>query len=526
MSTWWPILVPPLATCIPLLFGIAAALAPPGKPLRRASAVAWAAAALALTVVILGALAPAGSLAGGLVRLDAVTGTMLVLVCAIALVIVRYSRSQLQGEPGEHRYARALMATLGAVTTLVLANHLGLIAIAWTATSLALHQLLTFFRERTQALVAAHKKFLLSRFADACLLTALLVLYVSVGSLHLDDVFAWAAARGELPAPVQVATVLLVVAVCLRSAQLPFHGWLTQVMEAPTPVSALLHAGIVNIGGFVMIRLAPFMAHAPVAQTLLVIVGTTTAVVAALVMTTRASVKGALAWSTCAQMGFMLVQCGLGLWHLALLHLVAHSLYKAHAFLGAGSAVEAWRVHALAPRRGPIGATRMVVAAVIAVAGVAALGMVVDAELGMEGDLGGWPLALFLGPSLAPLLAGTVGRGVRSLAAVTVGGVGVTLLYAAWHALAARGLSLPVAPVASAASWAIVAAGVSLLFGLQVALQSRPHGWIARTLAPRLHAGLHLDEIFTRLTFRLWPPELPPRKNPLNPLNVAETVEG
>src|SRR4029079_16771746 len=99
----------------------------------------------------------------------------------------------------------------------------------------------------------------------------------------------------------------------------------------------------VNIGGFVMIRLAPLMAKATVAQALLLAVGLVTAIVGSLVMTTRASIKVALAWSTIAQMGFMLVQCGLGVWHLALLHLLAHSVYKAHAFLTSGSVVETWR---------------------------------------------------------------------------------------------------------------------------------------------------------------------------------------
>src|SRR5690349_16746348 len=116
-----------------------------------------------------------------------------------------------------------------------------------------------------------------------------------------------------------------------------------QVMEAPTPVSALLHAGVVNIGGFVMIRLAPLMAHATLAQNILVGVGLFSTIIASLVMATRAAIKSVLAWSTIGQMGFMLVQCGLGAWHLALMHLLAHSCYKAHSFLSSGSIVRQWR---------------------------------------------------------------------------------------------------------------------------------------------------------------------------------------
>src|SRR5690606_5596011 len=118
-----------------------------------------------------------------------------------------------------------------------------------------------------------------------------------------------------------------------------FHGWLIQVMEAPTPVSALLHAGIINLGAFVAIRLAQLFVATPAALTLLLLAGLTSAALAGLVMRTRGSVKGALAWSTCAQMGFVLVEIGLGAFDLALLHIVAHGAYKANAFLASGSGV-------------------------------------------------------------------------------------------------------------------------------------------------------------------------------------------
>ncbi|HLM46157.1 MAG TPA: proton-conducting transporter membrane subunit, partial [Myxococcaceae bacterium] len=216
---------------------------------------------------------------------------MLTLVGFIGLVILRFSKAYLHGDPGRPRYLRWLLATLGAVGVLLLTSNLLVLVLAWMATSLALHQLLTFYADRTQALVAAHKKFLVSRVADLCMLGALALIGSRVGSLEFAAIQAWAEATPSLPAGMQGATVLLVLGVSLKSAQLPFHGWLLQVMEAPTPVSALLHAGVVNIGGFVMIRLAPLMVKAELAQTLLVLIGTTTAGVAALVMTTRVSVK-------------------------------------------------------------------------------------------------------------------------------------------------------------------------------------------------------------------------------------------
>jgi NAD(P)H-quinone oxidoreductase subunit 5 len=155
----------------------------------------------------------------------------------------------------------------------------------------------------------------------------------------------------------QLAALLIASAAMVKCAQFPMHGWLIQVVEAPTPVSALLHAGVINLGGFLLL-MAPLMRHADLANWLLLIVAGLTCVAAALITMTRVSVKVLLAWSTVAQMGLMLVECALGQYGLALLHLVAHSCYKAYAFLAAGSRgrelpAQAARTAAYAPRRHP-----------------------------------------------------------------------------------------------------------------------------------------------------------------------------
>ena len=504
-SAWSPLLCS-LGPAIPCVL-VLAALAWP----RRAQA----ACALALTLVLgldLALLAGVGPLDGAAfgIRLDVVTAVMLSLVCGIGLVIARYSQTYLLGEPRQGAYFRWLLLTLGAVTVLVITNSLLVVAAAWTATSIALHQLLTFYPQRMPALVAAHKKFLLSRLADACLWSSLTLIWLNVGSLNLDRLDAWASTAGALTPTMHLAAVLVVAAVALKSAQLPFHGWLTQVMEAPTPVSALLHAGIVNIGGFLLIRLAPWMAHAWVAQLLLVGIGLSTCVVAALVMTTRVSVKVALAWSTCAQMGFMLVQCGLGAWHLALLHLVAHSLYKAHAFLSAGSAVDVWRVNLLAPPRPRPSLRDLVRATAVALGGVAIAARLLAywGPAGGHTDVSDQVLALLVGLALVPMFIGRVGA--WALARATTQAAATALLYLGWHAMAAH--LLPTAPPAGAIAdfgWALVALAFLGLFALKANFALNPGGRLARALYPGLFAGLYLDERFTRLTFRLWPPRLP-----------------
>jgi NAD(P)H-quinone oxidoreductase subunit 5 len=442
----------------------------------------------------------------GLVQLDMVSSAMLVLVCTLAVVVVRYSRTYLAGESGLDRYARSLLATIASVTVLVISNHLGFLIAGWVATGIFLHQLLIFYRTRRQAVIVAHKKFLLGRVADLCFLGSLGVMSAEVGTLRIDALNALAdQTSGALSPPLQLATVLLVLGVLLKTAQLPFHGWMLQVMEAPTPVSALLHAGVVNIGGFVMIRLSPLMAHATLAQDILLSVGLVTALVGSLVMMTRMSIKLVLAWSTIAQMGFMLVQCGLGVWHLALLHLLAHSFYKAHSFLTSGSVVETWRGASLVQARKPFWATAVAVVLLGAV-GSAFYALSLRASLHASPPLLSLSLALVL--SFVPLIARGVACGARSFGRALLFTLGATAAYFAGHAMFEALLPSAEAGPALALRWWIVVAGLALLFLVQTLLQAAPNGFLARLLQPYVHSGLYLDDWFTRVTFRLWPPLL------------------
>jgi NAD(P)H-quinone oxidoreductase subunit 5 len=276
-------------------------------------------------------------------------------------------------------------------------------------------------------------------------------------------------------------------------------------MEAPTPVSALLHAGVVNLGGFLLIRLSTLVADVPAAQALLVVVGSVTAVVAALVMMTRISIKVSLAWSTCAQMGFMLMQCGLGLHDLALLHLVAHSLYKAHAFLNAGSAVEQNRLQQMTPPAPAISAGAWFAGAITGLVLVACAALMWGFSPAQAPAL--WVVGGILGLALAPLLAGPVWRaggwwstlGLASAFAVALVYFGLHALFTRWLGASSAG----VAPSMPLIAW--VLGCFTVLFLVQGAVRAWPHGALARGLYPWLFAGLYLDELFTRLTFRIWP---------------------
>jgi NAD(P)H-quinone oxidoreductase subunit 5 len=275
------------------------------------------------------------------VRVDAVSDTMFLLVSFIGWVVVRYASNYLDGEPRQGLFTAWLCLTLAAVLTLVTAGDLIQLVGAWIATSLFLHRLLLFYPERVAAQRAARKKFITARIGDLALIGASILLFVKFGTIDIARILGSARMNGIADVDTLGAAGLLALAALLKSAQFPTHGWLTEVMETPTPVSALLHAGVINAGGFLLIRFADVMVLSPSVLAVLVLVGGFTALFGGLVMLTQPAVKTSLAWSTVGQMGFMVLECGLALFPLALLHILAHSLYKAHSFLVSGAAVDA-----------------------------------------------------------------------------------------------------------------------------------------------------------------------------------------
>lgn len=270
---------------------------------------------------------------------DGIAVWMALMVAFIGWVILRFASNYLSQDPGRDRFLPWFLVTVASVMVLVFTNHLLILAGAWVGVSLALHHLLTLYQDRPQARMAAIQKFIVSRVGDALVITGVVALYLHYRTFYLPEMVANEVARSGGSTALTVASVVLALAAALKCAQIPFHGWLIRVMEAPTPVSALLHAGVINLGGFLWLRLFPVFDGFTAGHMILLVVGGTTAVIAVLTMMTQYSVKHALAWSTCAQMGFMLFEIGMGAYTLALLHLLAHSLYKAHSFLASGRTV-------------------------------------------------------------------------------------------------------------------------------------------------------------------------------------------
>ncbi|MDX1588183.1 MAG: NADH-quinone oxidoreductase subunit L [Oleiphilaceae bacterium] len=434
------------------------------------------------------------------IRLTPMSALLVVLVASIGWLVLRYSNTCLAGEPRLGEYRRWLLLTLAAVNVVVLANHLLLLVAGWVGIGLALHRLLTFYPNRPRAALAAHKKFLFTRLSELLLLTAALLLYSHHGTFQLDSILA-AYPAVALTATEQWAVALLALVALITCAQLPVHGWLIQVVEAPTPVSALLHAGVVNLGGYLLLLFSPLLEQAVPARWLLLMVAGATLVLASWIMLTRVSLKVRLAWSTSAQMALMLIECALGLYELALLHLVAHSCYKAHAFLNSGSAVFDHIRKSLAPVRQAPSIRQWVSAACFSTLAVAAVAMAFDSA---------WvsPWVLF-GLALTQLLAERQPCR-QSLPPFTLLALALVVAYGLQKWLFGNGFAAPASAVPVAADlW--VALLWFVLFAGQWAWNWAPASPHRDRFHRWLFSGLYLDEWVTRITLDLWPTELPKR---------------
>jgi NADH:ubiquinone oxidoreductase subunit 5 (subunit L)/multisubunit Na+/H+ antiporter MnhA subunit len=480
---------------------------PVPKLAEAAGLLAFASAVLTLVMLLMTGPLTAEIGGSALSRVDAVSAAMLLLVSFIGWMVLRYCVRYLDGEARQGAFTGWMMATLASVLLLVQAATLVQFALCWMATSLFLHRLLLFYPQRPAARRAAAKKFITARAADLSLAGAFILLWLATGSQSVAGIAE--AIRAGLNSPLLGwAAGLLALAALLKSAQFPFHGWLTEVMDTPTPVSALLHAGVINAGGFLLIRFADVLTAAPGVQAALVLIGGFTALFACLVMLTQPAVKTALAWSTVAQMGFMVLQCGLALYALALLHILAHSLYKAHAFLSAGNAVAE-----VAARRRPGPVAVPSAAAVLRAFGLALLiyGTVAFGFALIIGFNGKSAQALALGAILifgvAYLLAqGMAGQAPRALGRRTaLQALAVAIGYFSLQTLAEGlfGGALPPPPAPQALEWVLIVlalvsfASVALLQAMFPLWSSHP---AAAGLRVHLSNGFYINTLTDRLT--------------------------
>ncbi len=291
---------------------------------------------------------PSGALAYTIL-IDRLAAVMMVLISLVSLIIHVYSKRYMVGDAGYIRFFVLLGGLTCVLLSLVSSGNLLWIFAHWHLVTWLLAALLVCNPASRAAREAGQKAFWIQGVGDAAFALALVVLYGSYGTLDLSDLFVqlqaapvpltvWPGLQLDINVP-SVTTLLLVLSVMTKSAQFPFHVWLIGTIEAPTPVSALMHAGIVNAGGFLVNRLAPLFGLAPTTLHLLFVIGAVTALIGASAMLTQTSVKRRLVYSTMGQMGYMVMECGLGAFALAVFHLCAHGLFKATLFLNSGAII-------------------------------------------------------------------------------------------------------------------------------------------------------------------------------------------
>lgn len=336
---------------------------------------AVSAAAVAAAVAVRGSARV--SLAGpvGLVA-DPVSVLVLVLVVGVGALVQSFSVPYLQGGPSSGRFAaRVGVVVAGMVLVAASADLAGLVA-GWVLAGVGFTAVLGSRAELPGVAGCARSVRRALLVGDGCLLGAATVVWVRAGDVRLGSAHSLELAVAHLGGWHPVVAVLVAVAALARCAQGMFRRWLSLTVSAPTPACALLHAGVVNGGGVLLVRLGVIGEWTPAMAGLLVVSGAT-AVWASLVAARQADVKGQLASSTMAQMGFMLAECAVGAYPAAVVHLVGHGSYKASLFLSSGSPVARRGQAAPAATAGPwwapvtVGAVTSMVAAAAVVPGVA-----------------------------------------------------------------------------------------------------------------------------------------------------------
>lgn len=282
--------------------------------------------------------------AWGSLYLDPLASLMTLMVAGISFVVHVYAVRYMAEEPGYARFYVLLDLMTAAILLMVAAGDLVTLLVAWHLIGVLLYFLLAHDTVRPAAQRYAFWSFFTYRLGDLPLILAAVLLYQAYGTTSLPELFdgitAVPGAHVVLGMPLETVVALLVaLAAFARSAQFPLHTWLPYTMEGPTPVSALMHAGIVNAGGFILNRFAPVFVHAGEVLHLVFAVGLVTAILGSVLMLMQNDIKKSLGYSTMGQMGFMFVEAGVGAFSLAIYHLIAHGLFKGTLFLGAGSVI-------------------------------------------------------------------------------------------------------------------------------------------------------------------------------------------
>ena len=283
-------------------------------------------------------------------RIDTLTAVMLVVVTSVSALVHIYSIGYMSHDPHQPRFFAYLSLFTFAMLMLVTADNFVQLFFGWEGVGLASYLLIGFWYQRPSANAAAIKAFVVNRVGDFGLILGIATLFLAVGSVEFDTVFAAIPDLADKTFHFLGYDVPIVTTACLllfmgamgKSAQFLLHTWLPDAMEGPTPVSALIHAAtMVTAGVFLLARLSPIFEFSAVALTVVTVIGAITAFFAATVGLVQNDIKRVIAYSTCSQLGFMFVAIGVGAYEIAMFHLFTHAFFKALLFLGSGSVIHA-----------------------------------------------------------------------------------------------------------------------------------------------------------------------------------------
>ena len=270
--------------------------------------------------------------------LDGLSGTMMLLVTGLGLVIQIFSTSYMSGDPRYVKYFVYFNFFVFSMLLLVMSANFLVMFFGWELVGLSSYLLISFWSEKKEAAKAGNKAFVLNRIGDFGFLIALMMILNTYDTFSFKTVFATTLINQ--PQNLDLIVVFLMIGAFGKSAQFPLFSWLPDAMEGPTPASALIHAAtMVTAGVFMLVRISPLLQFSELSSILIISIGLLTALISAFAAKNQNDIKKVLAYSTISQLGFMFIAIGAGAYVAAIFHLVTHAFFKALLFLGAGAVI-------------------------------------------------------------------------------------------------------------------------------------------------------------------------------------------
>ena len=270
--------------------------------------------------------------------LDGLSGTMMLLVTGLGLVIQIFSTSYMSGDPRFVKYFVYFNFFVFSMLLLVMSSNFLVMFFGWELVGLSSYFLISFWSEKKEAAKAGNKAFVLNRIGDFGFLIALMMILNTFDTFTFKKIFE--ATLLNQPENLDIIVIFLMIGAFGKSAQLPLFSWLPDAMEGPTPASALIHAAtMVTAGVFMLVRVSPLLQFSEITSILVISIGLITALVSAFAAINQDDIKKVLAYSTISQLGFMFIAIGAGAYVAAIFHLVTHAFFKALLFLGAGAVI-------------------------------------------------------------------------------------------------------------------------------------------------------------------------------------------